>query len=348
MHTAGRECYLKNEHRDGHYIDLKLIEWNDSSRVEVRDSTDAADSDLSTDVDESSLVLKAVGQWDSTEHKSIYLNKETPLDKQVYLIVKLVLRFKLVTNVAAAVTTSLPGTNQYVDVVLRKRISVCVHSYSSSAGFLAHSSPNTRILSLNKIKNIFSGGTGDSTQSAGSSRSNTPNRITATQSNVSLTGVTYRLIANIPKLLTEIENRESLAIKIASSMTEEALMLQLNAADLTNDDPASCVNNSSMSGAKRNLIENTGNYFEQYAKTIEAVDSILKRDRVDQQLVVKKLININNKNGHKMITSDDQPFVDSGLSGFSTPSMKKTFSVPNLFKNVTKLNLFIYTYLFFF
>lgn len=118
LKVAGEENLLKSEQQKlegSSYLDLKLVSWNDSSAMEVRDAEaadllghDAADSSggsgvagddaLASPVSSSSSrskVLRATARWDSSEHKSKYLNRETPLDAQVYLVVKCNVKFKL-------------------------------------------------------------------------------------------------------------------------------------------------------------------------------------------------------------------------------------------------------------
>lgn len=98
--TIGEENYLKFEKKDGQssaYLDLKIISWNDSSAVEVQDAFENAYiDDLAKKLENGrEIILRATARWDSSEHKSKYLNKETPLDARVYLIIKVKVRFKL-------------------------------------------------------------------------------------------------------------------------------------------------------------------------------------------------------------------------------------------------------------
>lgn len=106
--VAGAENTLKFEQRYHHqqhqqqqlnqatYLDLKLVSWNDSSAMEVRDTSEMGQSGVD-EVQENlkANLLRATARWDSSEHKSKYLNRETPLDAHVYLIVKCNVKFKL-------------------------------------------------------------------------------------------------------------------------------------------------------------------------------------------------------------------------------------------------------------
>lgn len=96
--VAGADNLLKHERRgdDTTYLDLKLVGWNDSSAVEVQEASENAYAEpLPASSDARSVLLRATARWDSSEHKSKYLNKETPLDTLVYLIVKVNVKFKL-------------------------------------------------------------------------------------------------------------------------------------------------------------------------------------------------------------------------------------------------------------
>lgn len=97
--VSGRDCLLKYEQKESIYVDLKLVSWNDSSAVEMRDTSENAyvDDYSSESSGSSNLALRATARWDSSEHRSLYLNKETPLDKLIYLVVKVNLKFKLYT-----------------------------------------------------------------------------------------------------------------------------------------------------------------------------------------------------------------------------------------------------------
>lgn len=99
--VVGNENMLKSEMKDDEhsssYLDLKLVSWNDSSAVEVQDTSENAYTDelVSLSAERGKMALRATGRWDSSEHKSKHLNKETPLDAHVYLIVKVNVKFKL-------------------------------------------------------------------------------------------------------------------------------------------------------------------------------------------------------------------------------------------------------------
>lgn len=286
--SRGHDCCLKDE-QDARFKELKIVRWNDSSLVEMVDNEEVNDS-LSDYIEaydnESENSLKAIARWDSSCHQSLYLNQITPLNKDVYLTIKLNLRMKIINTNSSR---SLSDSSQYVDLTLRKRIAVCVYLQSSSSN---------KLMSLKSFKTLLS----PSIRPKPSSRASK-----SKQANVS--GVTYRIITTVPRLLTEIENRESLAIKAASSITEELK-------NLANED-------RKQTGGHE-AIDNSLSHFERYAKTIEAVDSILKRDRAQQLLKIEKILN---KSGEVI---DDGTGIEMELD---TP-VKKTFSVPNLIKNV--------------
>ena len=186
-------------------------------------------------------------------------------------------------------TRSSNDSSQYVDLTLRKRIAVCVYLQSSSSN---------KLMSLKSFKTLLS-----------PSIRPKPSSKASKSKQANMTGVTYRIITTVPRLLTEIENRESLAIKAASSITEELK-------NLANEDRKQTDGHEA--------IDNSLSHFERYAKTIEAVDSILKRDRAQQLLKIERILN---KSGEVV---DDGTGIEMELD---TP-VKKTFSVPNLIKNV--------------
>ncbi|CAF0703162.1 unnamed protein product [Brachionus calyciflorus] len=288
LKTFGEECYLKYERKDTQFLSLKIISWNDSNSVEMIESS----TKFEFDETDSPNSLKAVARWDSTEHGSQYLNKETPIDRIVYLTVKINLKLKIINPVK----NDLRRANQYVDLVLRKRLCVTVNSSLNT---------NLKLLGLNKLKGLL-----------GSTATLNRNKFIKSSGLIERndafgTTITYRVISNIPRLLTEIENRESLAIKVANSIAED--LIELN--------------------EKQDKInqENSMSLFEQYAKTIEAVDSILKRDRIQQQIILKKSIIYFSKNGMEKNEDFDMQSSDENHSN-NEPSMKKTFSVPNLLK----------------
>ena len=268
---------------------MEIVE-NDAGSIQsdfIYDDKKAADS---SENGGDFLSLKAVCSWDSSVHQSPYLNQITSLDKNVYLTVKINVKLKLISNI----NNSKSKSNEYIDLVLRKRLAVCICLQSSGP----------KLMSLNRFKNLLNPGLTKRNSKATSS-SSSPN------SDRNMTCVTYRIIATIPKLLTEIENRESLAIKAASSINEEATT---NVQDSFRNDL---------------VIDSSPSHFERYAKTIEAVDSILKREKVQQKLHLERSIHLLNRNGSNADEDGDR---DSSLT---TP--KKTFSVPNLIKTVNRI-----------
>ena len=187
------------------------------------------------------------------------------------------------------------------------RICVCIYVPSAS----------TKLINLNRFKTLLG-----SSPNLNKIKTKIINNI-GPLGNVSLyysTGITYRIIANIPKLLTEIENRESLAIKAAASINE----------DFTNsNDDTKKTNNKNI------ILEDSLSYFEHYAKTIEAVEKILKQDRIHQRMHIEKIINFVQKHGHLPSDIDELDLskkdYDNSLSKSSF--FQKTISVPNLIKN---------------
>jgi kinesin family member 13 len=225
--------------------------------------------------------LKAVASWDSSVHQSPYLNQLTPFDKHVYITVKVNVKFKLISDFRQFSKTN---KHECIDIVLRKRISVCVYLPNSGA----------KLMSLNRFKNLLN--------PTAMTKKNTKASTTFNQ-----TCIIYRVISTIPKLITEIENRESLAIKAASSIVEDV--------------------NQKNDGKNDTSLENSAFHFERYAKTIEAVDTILKRERIQQKLHLEKLIHSSKNN--ELVN-------DENLEDESTiKTSQKTFSVPNLIKNVS-------------
>jgi kinesin family protein 13 len=315
--TYGDDCYLKNEPQNARFIDLKLIRWNDSSLVEVVDNElndYNNDFDYSSGGDEteeytnnsqsstSNLSLKATARWDSSVHQSLYLNQPTPLDRHVYLTIKINLKFK-------KLDTNNKFINEYVNVVLRKRVCVCVYVPSAS----------TKLINLNRFKTLLG-----SSPNLNKIKTKIINNIGPLSSFSSCysTGITYRIIANIPRLLSEIENRESLAIQAAASINEDINNLS--------DDNKKSNNKNSI-----NILEDSLSYFEHYAKTIEAVEKILKQDRIYQRLHIEKIINFVQKNGHLPSDIDELDLnkKDNDDSLSKSSFFQKTLSVPNLIKN---------------
>lgn len=273
----GDDCFLSDETNRTSFIPLKIVSWTDSNRVEMNDLNQKKDNldDLTNSC------IKSVARWDSTEHQSVYLDKETPLDRFVFLTVKVNLKLKLIK------TDSVLDNqyhDKYVNLVLRKRICVSVYSTANS---------NLKLINFSRIKGLLG-----STASLNKMKVKTNLGSNQTKE----TAITYRLILGIPKVLSEIENRESLAVKAAISVTE----------------------NLSSFGEKSNKLSNdNSNHFEYYAKKIEAVESILKQDRIQQQIELKKAI-ISANNNLNLSNGED------------SHSIKKTSSVPNLLLKVNK------------
>jgi hypothetical protein len=291
--ARGHDCCLKSEQADSRFIELKIVRWNDSSLVEMVDNEEGNES-LSEYIEnydnENDNSLKAIARWDSSCHQSPYLNQITPLNKDVYLTVKLNLRMKIINTNSRS--SSSANSSQFIDLTLRKRISVCVYLQNSGSN---------KLMSLKSFKTLLSP----------SIRSKPSKTSKNKQANTS--SVTYRVITAVPKLLTEIENRESLAIKAASSITEELKNLASEDAKETN--------------GNNELVDHSLSHFERYAKTIEAVDSILKRDRAQQRLRIEKILHRLNKSGE---SNDD----GNDLEMEPDSAVTKTFSVPNLIKSV--------------
>ena len=276
----GKDCYLRNEQSDHRFLDLKLLGWNDSSLVEMVEKDICNTSDFIYEIskhdsqsENKEFTLRALASWDSSIHQSAYLNQLTPLDKHVYATIKINVKFKMISS-----APGLSRKNDYIDLIFRKRVSVCV--------VLPYSGP--KLMSLNRFKNLLN------------PAANSRKTATSSDALANKTSVIYRVISTVPKQLTEIENRESLAIKAASSI---------------NDD---CGQDSSKLD-----FDNSASHFERYAKTIEAVDAILSRERVQQKLHLEKLINIAKRN----------ELADEEADTILKPS-QKVFSVPNLLKNV--------------
>lgn len=254
---------------------------NDS---EIPDKDDYKTSDFifndskNKDNNSKELSLKAIASWDSSVHQSPYLNQLTPLDKNVYITIKINVKFKLISDLRQLTKSN---KNEYIHLVFRKRISVCVYLPSSVP----------KLMSLNRFKNLLN--------PVGASKKNTKSTTISNQ-----TCVIYRIISTIPKLITEIENRESLAIKAASSVEDS----------------------NQENGHSEMHIDNPVSHFERYAKTIEIVDTILNRERIQQKLHLEKLIHLskNNESINREDSDDETTF----------KATQKTFSVPNLIKNV--------------
>jgi len=313
---CGKESYLKLENADTKFHDLKIIRWNNSENLEISADGDVQENDLFDDSDlvEKSLAaptIKAVALWDSSIHQSPYLNQITPFDKHVYLTLKFNLKFKLINN-SYDVDDNDDDNNyykkikntKYIDLCLRKRISVNVYSPNS----LVTNSKFT----LNRFKTlIISSGNKNSAKTSAKS-------IASSQHS---TSVIYRIISDIPKCLTEIENHESFVMKAATSILEES---------------------------SNNKNETSNLFFEQYLKTLKAVDNILKRDRIQQQLIIKnvsKLFYKKNELAKSFNNDSDNTIIQkhNESENSSEKKMKKTFSVPNLIKNVGFIIIYFFS-----
>ena len=286
---CGKDCFLKGEQKETKFVDLKIVRWNDSSFVEkMADEENEEGDEPEPNNDEfqsSQLPLKAVALWDSSIHQSQYLNQITPSDKQIYFTIKVNLKLKIHSN-SETQTYFENSKSKFVDLVLRKRVGVNVYLPNSS-----YSSKFT----LGRFKNLLG---------------RAPSRNTLSPSQpLTSTSVTYRVIANIPRLLTEVETRESLALKAASSLADETIDDQKFLKKTSNRDEKS--------------------HFEHYSKVVEAVDSLIKLDRVQQQIAMKNACNYFYKTG----SASASPISTHNFSSYDSMSSKKTLSVPNLLKN---------------
>jgi len=302
--------------QDNSNLPGSTIDWEPAENLEISADGDVQENDLFDDSDlvEKSLAaptIKAVALWDSSIHQSPYLNQITPFDKHVYLTLKFNLKFKLINN-SYDVDDNDDDNNyykkikntKYIDLCLRKRISVNVYSPNS----LVTNSKFT----LNRFKTlIISSGTKNSAKTSAKS-------IASSQHS---TSVIYRIISDIPKCLTEIENHESFVMKAATSILEES---------------------------SNNKNETSNLFFEQYLKTLKAVDNILKRDRIQQQLIIKnvsKLFYKKNELAKSFNNDSDNTIIQkhNESENSSEKKMKKTFSVPNLIKNVGFIIIYFFS-----
>ncbi len=332
LKTCSEDCLLKLETNDANYIDLKIISWNDSAQVEIRDNNETSFEEA--DLDSANSTLRAVSRWDSSEHKSTHLNQITPVDKIVYLTLKLNVKMKVysvLTNCSGKLSEQLSASSSnysFINLAMRKRI--CVH-VSLNSSLSSPSPASNKLMGLGRFKNIMGSTTVNLIGNIAKPLSGSLQNQTITS-----TSLTYRVIASVPSLLTEVENRESLAIKAATSITEDLIN------ELSTDS-----NQESPTMEYKSLDSSIG-HLEHYANTIEAVDTILKRDRAQQKIELKKLVSQNKKkssNGNSVHSDSDaedsqhsEGSSDSSGGGGTTarPSaMKKTFSVPNLIKNLT-------------
>ena len=192
---------------------------------------------------------------------------------------------------------------KYANVLLRKRICVCVNSSQSltAVGSSLLTSDSSKLLNFNKLKNIL-GSSASLPRSTTKKSSPSTKKPASNLARTMSTSVTYRLVSVIPRLLTEIENREILADKAALMVvTQEKEELTSLSKENSCDDL-----NSNTNGLNKLSLNNPVSYFEQYAKTIEAVDSILKADRLQQQLTVKKLIQNELNKIHGSMTAEEK------------------------------------------
>lgn len=275
IETYSHDSYLKSETAGSYFIDLKIVSCNDSSKVKIvanKSDDDFEDDDELTSNEDS---LKAVASWDSSEHQSMYLNQITPVDKLVYLTLKIFVKCKL-KSVASGDAQGLG--KQFINVVLRKRICVNVGLNSSL-------NTPTKMISLNRFKSILGSNVIGNMRPKASSPSTTQN---------TKTSVTYRMISSIPRVLTEIENRENLASRAAYSITQ-SLMSELN-----DSDGHQSKQESSPTVEYKSLDTSTV-HLENYAKMCLMVDSILKKDREEQLAALEKIVSSKNtENGQEV------------------------------------------------
>ncbi len=293
--VCGKECLLKDEQLDTRFVDLKLVRWNDSSAMvemvagdEFRETGADCQSAELVGGGEDVMGLKAVALWDSSIHQSGFLNQVTPADRDVYLTVKVNLKMKILSGQNSKYAKSGSG-GRYVDLTLRKR--VCVNVVSANAG-------SGKKLRLFGLKNLLGGGGGG--QSASTRNLSSVNTTTS---------VVYRIIASVPKSLVEIENRESLAIQAATSLAN-------NSAEDEKGSENKAGNTKNQVNSADSFVDASLTQFQYYARTIAAVDSILKQDRIQQQLAIRSAINLIQQE-HLNSTSDD-------LQSFSVPGLLKT------------------------
>lgn len=222
--------------------------------------------------------------WDSTIHQSPFLNQITPIDRDVYLTIKINLKLKIICQ-----NKNEPKSlsHKYIDLVLRKRVAVNV-STSGSNG----SSNTGNKFGLMRFKNLLGGGSSNSNRNL---------------NNINMTSVIYRLISSVPKALIEIENRESLALQAASTLANNAIEDQ------------KFLDKPNSSKLTENLDSSIAQ-FHNYAKTIAAVDSLLRQDHVQQQTAIKTAGNIL----HQSMMNSTTDHYDS--NSFSVPGLLKTVS----------------------
>lgn len=110
------------------------------------------------------------------------------------------------------------------------------------------------------------------------------------------TGITYEIVASIPKASEDIEDRESLALLAASDV------------DLTACDGES--------------------YIERYTKSVSALESLLTLDRLRQEVAVREQIAKKAKRALQLLQSNNR--VSSTGYGLENSELRKTLSVPNM------------------
>ncbi|XP_013388106.1 kinesin-like protein KIF13B isoform X3 [Lingula anatina] len=131
----------------------------------------------------------AIASWDSSIHESVHLNRVTPDNELVYLIVKVVVRL------------SHPAP---IDIILRKRICVSVYKRQSLTNKL-----KKKIGGINYFKGH-----------------ETMQRILTAahmkEDNLYSSCITFEVVSNIPKASEELEDRETLA-QMAASQNESGM-----------------------------------------------------------------------------------------------------------------------------
>ena len=212
----------------------------------------------------------------------------TPLDRRVYLTVRINLKLKLPQNKTG--DSSRFKSSKYIDLTLRKRIAVNVTSSYTGVG---------NKFGLKRFKNLL-GNTGLVNP--------TPKNTNTTN----MTSIIYRIISNIPKSLIEIENRESLAQQAASSLANNSI-----------DDHKFLEKPNSKLTETTNFVDSSLTQFQHYAKTIAAVDSTLKQDRIQQHMSIRSAVNVIQQNNLNSTTED--------LQSFSVPGLLKTVNIVYFF-----------------
>ncbi|XP_067931431.1 kinesin-like protein KIF13A isoform X2 [Watersipora subatra] len=126
-------------------------------------------------------VTSILTSWDSSLHDSVHLNKLTPANERIYMIVK------------ASVTLSHPAP---LEITLRKRICVNIYKHHS--------------LSMKLRKKITK------TANTMGATQNAVGRLLHVQDTLSTSSILYDIVSNIPKASEELEDRETMA-KLAAS-----------------------------------------------------------------------------------------------------------------------------------